>query len=220
VLTQSQFILGVLGVTTYFRNIILTSPYRDLFPSLSSFPYQPFTYIKDFWYVFVMHTDYETQQTDKKRANNILDAQKRRLYRRAHGMEDLDRDEDQGVDVRGIAPWDDGLTKREREGKGIGANRIKMIQGIQVDEFSKAAFEAERIARESHDEENEMRKTEFLMKREGQLGLDPASDPAVAAEAERRAGPGQASGGVVSHQQQGDEQPPEQKKRKIFFGIW
>lgn len=30
-------------------------------------------------------------------------------------MEDMNAEYDQGVDVRGIAPWDDGLTKRERE---------------------------------------------------------------------------------------------------------
>ena len=44
--------------------------------------------------------------------------QKQRLYRRAHGIEDLDREEEHGVDVRGIVPWDDGLTTKERAAGG------------------------------------------------------------------------------------------------------
>ena len=29
-------------------------------------------------------------------------------------MEDLDAEEEQGIDVRGLVPWDDGLTNKER----------------------------------------------------------------------------------------------------------
>ena len=32
-------------------------------------------------------------------------------------MEDMSVEYDQGIDVRGIAPWDDGLTRRERESR-------------------------------------------------------------------------------------------------------
>ena len=49
------------------------------------------------------------------RAEKLLDTQKRRLYRRAHGMEDLNAEELQGVDVRGLVDWDDGLTNPQRE---------------------------------------------------------------------------------------------------------
>ena len=57
------------------------------------------------------------------RAEKLLDTQKRRLYRRAHGLENLDVEEGQGVDVRGLVDWDDGLTNPERE-----ALRIKRAE--------------------------------------------------------------------------------------------
>ena len=33
-------------------------------------------------------------------------------------MEDLERAEDQGIDIRGVVPWDDGLTNVERRNGG------------------------------------------------------------------------------------------------------
>ena len=64
----------------------------------------------------------------EKRRDGILDAQKRRLYRRAHGMEDLTREEDEGVDIRGLVEWDDGLTAKERAQGG----RIERRTGRMV----------------------------------------------------------------------------------------
>lgn len=65
-----------------------------------------------------LHIDYTTAQANESRQQKILDAQKRRLYRRAHGMEDLNAEEEQGIDVRGLVPWDDGLTVKERGAGG------------------------------------------------------------------------------------------------------
>ncbi len=63
-----------------------------------------------------MHTQYTTEQTAESRRRNIQDAQKRRLYRRAHGLEDVDIEGvGQGIDVKGLVAWDDGLTRGERE---------------------------------------------------------------------------------------------------------
>lgn len=68
---------------------------------------------------------YETERAAAKRGEAIQDAQKRRLYRRAHGMEDLEKEGvGEGIDVRGLVAWDDGLTRgereRERERAGVG----------------------------------------------------------------------------------------------------
>ena len=62
-----------------------------------------------------LHIDYKTAEAARARAEVLADTQKRRLYRRAHGMEDLNAVEGQGVDVRGLVDWDDGLTGPERE---------------------------------------------------------------------------------------------------------
>ena len=79
--------------------------------------WHPVSFFSESWSVFRLDMDYRTAQAFEARNQNILDAQKRRLYRRAHGMENMDAEYDQGIDVRGIAPWDDGLTKRERDSR-------------------------------------------------------------------------------------------------------
>lgn len=100
--------------------------------------------------------EYTTEQTAESRKQNILDAQKRRLYRRANGMEDLNAEEDQGVDVRGLVPWDDGLTKKERaQGGRYVRTTGRMVMemggeaGEDIDEFmKKKKAEAEMKERE------------------------------------------------------------------------
>lgn len=74
--------------------------------------------MSDWISVIKLHTAYRSELVQQKRNAEMLDTQKRRIYRRAHGMEDLDRAEDQGIDVRGVVPWDDGLTNVERKNGG------------------------------------------------------------------------------------------------------
>ncbi|RMD44587.1 hypothetical protein DV735_g498, partial [Chaetothyriales sp. CBS 134920] len=107
--------LTVLACISLITTFTHTSPYAHLLPDASSFLWHPLRSIRECASVYKLDMDYRTAQAFESRQQNILDAQKRRLYRRAHGMEDLNAEYDQGVDVRGIAPWDDGLTKRERE---------------------------------------------------------------------------------------------------------
>ena len=95
-----------------------TSPFAHLVPRIETLFWHPVTYIQDTWGVYKLHKEYEAQQVYAKRQSIIMDAQKRRLYRRAHGMENLERESDQGIDVRGLAPWDDGLTNPERRQGG------------------------------------------------------------------------------------------------------
>ncbi|ETI19630.1 hypothetical protein G647_09464 [Cladophialophora carrionii CBS 160.54] len=129
--------LTILACITMTQSFVRTSPYAHLLPSLSSFPLHPIEYISETLSVLRLHIEYETQRTNESRQQKILDAQKRRLYRRAHGLEDLNADEDQGIDVRGLVPWDDGLTNKERTQGGreivlTGADMIKL--GMQPGE--------------------------------------------------------------------------------------
>lgn len=79
----------------------------------------PLNYISELWSVHRLHIEYTTQRTAEHRQQKILDAQKQRLYRRAHGLEDLTAQEVSGPDVRGLVEWDDGLTGPQRERGGV-----------------------------------------------------------------------------------------------------
>lgn len=213
-------------------------------PSWTSLPYHPIRFFSDAMQVYVMHVDYKTEQVEFQRARNVLDTQKRRIYRRAHGMEDLDRDEDQGVDVRGIVPWDDGLTKKERAAGGIGANRIKMAStvnvGVGMDEEAFYQAAAERVSKPPSiaDMEKEM----FIRRRQEELGLSMEDDPAIEALNKRRTEASQLGPWTPTRrmdnaingdsepetdvkpqevQAQAPQEPPQpEKKRKLYFGIW
>lgn len=156
-------------VTTWSK----TSPFAHLIPSFSLIFLHPLTYFSELFSVYRLHLEYTTQQTAEKRRQNILDAQKRRLYRRAHGLEDLNADEVSGPDVRGLVDWDDGLTRPERERGGqhkpdiIGANMMEMGQrpGEDHNELlarkrAEQAAAAERRAREKQAQEEEAARAE------------------------------------------------------------
>ncbi|KIV83326.1 hypothetical protein PV11_05360 [Exophiala sideris] len=110
--------LTILAFITLTQTFLKTSPYAHLMPPMSSMIFHPITYVRESLSVIKLHIDYTTAQTNESRQQKILDAQKRRLYRRAHGMEDLNAEEESGIDVRGLVPWDDGLTVKEREAGG------------------------------------------------------------------------------------------------------
>ncbi|KPI43189.1 uncharacterized protein AB675_6866 [Cyphellophora attinorum] len=177
------WILIVLSITTWLQTFAATSPFGHLLPAWSTLPFHPLRFFSDFWTVYIMHMDYNTEQVEFARARNVLDAQKRRIYRRAHGMEDLDRDEDQGVDVRGIVPWDDGLTKKERAAGGIGANRIKMASVIDLGPGvdKDVVYQAAAARRQSHQSESDFKKEVFIRRRQQELGLTMEDDPAIEA---------------------------------------
>lgn len=208
-----------LASVTMVQTFVKTSPFGHLMPTLSSFPLNPYRFVSDAWTVFKLHQDYNTEKVEFQRARNILDAQKRRIYRRAHGMEDLDRDEDQGVDVRGIVPWDDGLTKREREAGGIGANRVKMIHVVKQAEGGREAMEAAANTREMRAADNEMKRDLFIRQREAELGLTREEDPAVAAQNVKSA----EEKGLeprIPRSELRDDGEQTVRRRKLWLGIW
>lgn len=139
-----QGTLTILAGITLTQTFVKTSPYAHLLPPISTLPFHPLEYIRESMAVVKLHIDYTTAQANESRQQKILDAQKRRLYRRAHGMEDLNAQEEQGIDVRGLVPWDDGLTNAERQRGGredAVTGRDVLAKGGQlgddVDEFAR-----------------------------------------------------------------------------------
>ncbi|KAJ9605474.1 hypothetical protein H2200_010131 [Cladophialophora chaetospira] len=198
------------GIATV-QNFLRTSPYAHLIPPISSFPLHPITYISETLSVINLHVDYETQKTNDSRQQKILDAQKRRLYRRAHGLEDLNAAEDQGIDVRGLVPWDDGLTNKERAQGGrdivlTGADMLKL--GMQPDE-DQLAF-TKRL--EAHGER--LRKVK-------ERGVDAVvrEEQEAQRSVERDLGAFESELREEQHDQE-QPRPQEKRKRKLWFGIW
>jgi hypothetical protein len=210
-----QGTLTILATITATQSFIRTSPFSHLLPPLSSLPLHPITYLRETLSVLRMHIDYETQRTHDLRMKAVLDAQKRRLYRRAHGMEDLNAPEEQGVDVRGLVEWDDGLTNKEREEGGREAVltagdmvRLGMREGEDMLGFTKRLeedgermgrirrFGVDKVVRE--EEEEARRRKGVDGEGLGELGREGAAEMV----------------------QQGEQQPQERRKRKLWLGIW
>lgn len=198
-LTRRQLVLISLALWSAISTWSKTSPYAHLIPPLGSLPFHPLDYFSELWSVYRLHLEYVTQQTAEMRRQNILDAQKRRLYRRAHGLEDLNADEISGPDVRGLVEWDDGLTKPERERGGqfkpevIGANMMAM--GAKPGETLNEVMERKRL------EEEQIHETRAVEKARKQ-------EQEVKAEEERLV-------------RIGAKTPEaERRPRKLWFGIW
>ncbi|KAK5070394.1 hypothetical protein LTR64_000065 [Lithohypha guttulata] len=196
----SMGVLITLAITTMISTWSQTSPYAHLIPPINMLIWHPWKYFSDLYSVWHLHHEYETQKVWERRQQGTLDAQKRRLYRRAHGMEDLDADEGEGVDVRGLVEWDDGLTNPERARGGI---RHEIVIGQRMQELGQRPNETlpelqERLRREQMaareaKEEKKRRKAEEDER----------------AEEERLI--------RIRARRLDDEERP---RRKVWFGIW
>ncbi|KIW26025.1 uncharacterized protein PV07_09154 [Cladophialophora immunda] len=218
--------LTILACITFTQSFMRTSPYAHLIPPISSLPLHPINYIRETLSVLRLHVDYETAKTNESRQQKILDAQKRRLYRRAHGLEDLNADEDQGIDVRGLVPWDDGLTAKEREkgGRDMVLTGRDMIALGGVPGKAGAQEDVDEFARRLETEQGERVK---LLKEKG-------VDAVVKAEAEAKARGISVQDALqqqelrVQEMQDPDQgqdlqqlqQQQQKRKRKLWLGIW
>jgi len=108
-------------------------------------------------------------------------------------MEDLDAKEEQGIDVRGLVPWDDGLTKTERAQGG----RRERKTGKQV-------LEAGGEVGDDIDANPVNRKAPTKP-----VAETMADAPAGSAEQEHS-----------QMKDRYDEEPPKRKKVKRWLGIW
>lgn len=146
-----------------------------------------------------MHIDYRDEQIQEYRRQKMLDAQKQRLYRRAHGMEDLDADEVSGINVQGLVDWDDGLTNPER---ARGGTHLEVISGRMAEDMGKRTGETneELIARRLREREEEKEIKEQVKRRK--------AEEAARAEEERLI--------RIGAKRPEDEKP----RRKLWLGIW
>lgn len=145
--TSVQGTLVTLAITSLLMNFKHTSPYGDLIPPLSIFPFHPIQYVSEWISTYRLHVDYTSAEAARARAEKLADVQKRRLYRRAHGLEDLDVEEGQGVDIRGLVDWDDGLTNPEREALRKKKEAEAIANGTYIQNAPEAGEEAPRPER-------------------------------------------------------------------------
>lgn len=201
-----QGTLSLLAIISLTQSFLLTSPFAHLVPPISSLPLHPINYVSEWVSTVRLHVDYNSQKTAESRREGILDAQKRRLFRRAHGMEDLDAEEDQGIDVRGLVPWDDGLTNKERREGGRRERRTGkdvLQEGGQV---------GDPLVRDGSPVAGPAR----LAKRNDGLGTGNA-----VIEGMKQAPEGSAEQQHAELKERFDEElVPRRKKVKRWFGIW
>ncbi|KAE8363311.1 hypothetical protein BDV27DRAFT_130125 [Aspergillus caelatus] len=81
-------VLTTLATFTFTTNFKRSSPFAHLLPSWSDLLWHPIDTISQALAVFRMHVQHTSVQTREKRHQRIEDAEKRRQYRIAHGLEE------------------------------------------------------------------------------------------------------------------------------------
>ncbi|PYH75465.1 hypothetical protein BO82DRAFT_360010 [Aspergillus uvarum CBS 121591] len=81
-------VLTSLATFTFTTNFKRSSPFAHLLPSWSGLLSHPFDTVGQALAVFRMHVEHSSQQTREKRRQRVEDAEKRRQYRIAHGLEE------------------------------------------------------------------------------------------------------------------------------------
>jgi hypothetical protein len=201
----AQGTLSLLAIITLTQSFLLTSPFAHLIPPISSLPLHPINYVSEWLSTIRLHVDYNSQKTAESRREGVLDAQKRRLFRRAHGMEDLDSEEEQGIDVRGLVEWDDGLTNKERREGGRRQRRT-----------GKDVLEEGGSVGDPIDSGSPKARDVSLAKQNDGLGTGNA-----VIERMKRAPEGPAEQEYAELKETFDEEPqPKRRKVKRWFGIW
>ena len=79
--------LSSLAIYTFVENFKRTSPFADLIPSGSDFASHPFQSMKLLVEVFRLNTAHRSREVAEKRTREVDDVEKRRKFRRAHGMQ-------------------------------------------------------------------------------------------------------------------------------------
>ena len=210
-----QGILTILGLTALIQNFLSTSPFSHLFPPASAYLTSPFTSLRETLQTLKLHQDYRTELSGQLRRSRVLDVQKQRLYRRAHGLEDLDAEEEQGVDVRGLVPWDDGLTKGERAsgGRDEGLTR-RMIHEMAVKDERGEWGKAGDVRRRWVEEEREGREGKGVG---GEGGVSTASPPPDSTGDERKGATGDVEAKSTTAE---DNKAKDKKVGNSWLGIW
>jgi hypothetical protein len=98
-----QGILTTLATFTFTTNFKASSPFAHLLPPWSGLFTSPFETISQALSVYRMHVQHESMRVREKRHARIEDAEKRRQYRVAHGLEEPAEEKEAGDDQSPIA---------------------------------------------------------------------------------------------------------------------
>lgn len=83
-----QGTLTTLATFTFTTNFKATSPFAHLLPSWSDLLTHPIDTISQAMHVYRMHVQHESMRVREQRHRRVEDAEKRRQYRIAHGLEE------------------------------------------------------------------------------------------------------------------------------------
>lgn len=86
-----QGVLTSLAFFTFTENFKRTSPFAHLLPSWSGLLSHPIDTIAQALNVYRMHVEHESQLTRERRHRRVEDAEKRRQFRIAHGLEEPEK---------------------------------------------------------------------------------------------------------------------------------
>jgi len=78
--------LSSLAIYTFVESFKRNSPFSDLVPSTSDFLSHPFQSMKLLVEVFRLSTSHKSREVAEKRTRDVDDVEKRRKFRKAHGM--------------------------------------------------------------------------------------------------------------------------------------
>ncbi|KAJ5317086.1 hypothetical protein N7508_001594 [Penicillium antarcticum] len=90
-------ILTTLATFTFTTNFKATSPFAHLLPSWSELLTSPFSTIGRAFSVWRMHVQHESMRVREQRHRRVEDAEKRKAYRVAHGLEEEEVKKDEEV---------------------------------------------------------------------------------------------------------------------------
>lgn len=83
---------------TFTTNFKATSPFAHLLPPWSGLLTSPFGTISQAFSVWRMHVQHNSMRVREQRHRRVEDAEKRKQYRIAHGLEDAEKPADGEVD--------------------------------------------------------------------------------------------------------------------------
>ncbi|KAL4992236.1 hypothetical protein BDW68DRAFT_96292 [Aspergillus falconensis] len=114
-------VLTSLATFTFTTNFKATSPFAHLLPPWSALLSHPIDTISQALSVFRMHVQHTSMETREKRMRGVEDAEKRRQFRIAHGLEEpseqeLAKEGKQGEQVDDQSP----IAPEARDGAGAG----------------------------------------------------------------------------------------------------
>ncbi|OOF99431.1 hypothetical protein ASPCADRAFT_126348 [Aspergillus carbonarius ITEM 5010] len=111
-------VLTSLATFTFTTNFKRSSPFAHLLPPWSGLLAHPIDTIRQAVSVFRMHVEHNSMETREKRRRRVDDAEKRRQYRIAHGLEEPDeRDEVKADGKEQVAVDDQSPVAVEQQGQ-------------------------------------------------------------------------------------------------------